>query len=153
MLSRRTFLRTAAAAGAASTLSAKSYAAILGANERVNFAVIGLNGRAGAHLSSLDANRADARITHVCDVDSVILDRFTGKATTVMGEKPQSDKDFRKTLASKDVDVVTIATPDHWHAPMAILALEAGKHVYVEKPCAYNPAEGAMLVQAAAKYG
>lgn len=153
MLSRRTFLRTAAAAGAASTLSAKSYAAILGANERVNFAVIGLNGRAGAHLSSLLANKADARISHVCDVDSTILDRFAGKTASVMGDKPQSDKDFRKTLASRDVDAVTIATPDHWHSPMAILALEAGKHVYVEKPCSYNPAEGAMLVKAAAKYG
>ena len=153
MLSRRNFLSGLAAAGAATSLSAKSYAAVLGANDRVNFAVIGLNGRAYAHLSSLQTNKADARITHVCDVDSVILERFAGKATAAMGETPQSYKDFRKVLVAKDVDVITIATPDHWHAPMAILGLEAGKHVYVEKPCSHNPAEGPMLVKAAGKYG
>ena len=141
------------AAGLVVSSSARSYAQIMGANDRVNFAVIGLNGRAGAHLSSLQANRKDARITHVCDVDSTILDRFTGKATKSMGDTPKSDKDFRKTLEAKDVDVITIATPDHWHAPMAILGLEAGKHVYVEKPCSHNPHEGEMLVAAQRKYG
>lgn len=143
----------AGAAGLAVSSSARSYAQILGANERVNFAVIGLNGRAGAHLSSLQANRKDARITHVCDVDSTILERFTGKTAESMGDRPKSDKDFRKTLEAKDVDVITIATPDHWHAPMAILGLEAGKHVYVEKPCSHNPHEGELLVAAQRKYG
>ena len=152
-ISRRRFLQSAAAAGAAAPWSARSYAAILGANERVNFAVIGLNSRAYAHLSSLQANRSDARITHVCDVDSTILEKFRGKAAAAMGAPPEADKDFRKTLAAKDVDVITIATPDHWHAPMAILGLQAGKHVYVEKPCAYNPHEGQLLVTAAGKYG
>jgi len=152
MISRRGFVGGLAAAGALS-FTAKSYAAIVGANERVQFGVIGLNGRAGAHLSSLQANRADARIAGVCDVDSNILERFTAKTATVTGETPNAQKDFRHLLESKDVDAITIATPDHWHAPMAILGLEAGKHVYVEKPCSYDPNEGELLVKAATKYG
>jgi predicted dehydrogenase len=155
MATRREFVgaMAAGAAGLAIRGTAKSYAQIAGANERVNFAVIGLNGRAGAHLSSLRANQKDARITQVCDVDSVILDRFAGKTTRAMGDTPKSERDFRRVLESKDVDAITIATPDHWHAPMGILGLAAGKRVYVEKPCSYNPHEGALLVAAAAKSG
>ncbi len=154
MITRREFLDTLAvgAAGVAVSSSAKSYAQIVGANERVNFAVIGLNSRAYAHLSSLKANQKDAKITHVCDVDSTILEKFCGRTEKAMGYSPATEKDFRKVLASKDVDAITIATPDHWHAPMAIAGVEAGKHVYVEKPCSHNPAEGAMLVAARDKY-
>ncbi len=155
MISRRSFLQTAAAGVAASSLAgtAKSYAQIVGSNERVHFAVIGLNSRAYAHLSSLQANRKDARIVQVCDVDTVILGKYAAATNKMTGESPTPQQDFRKVLASKDVDVVTIATPDHWHAPMAILALEAGKHVYVEKPCSHNPQEGMWLVEAQKKYG
>jgi predicted dehydrogenase len=157
MISRRKFLDTLAtsAAGLAAlavSSAAKSYARILGANDRLNFAVIGLNGRAYAHLSSLQANKTSARISHVCDVDSQILQKFADATQHVMGEAPATDKDFRTILAQKDVDAITIATPDHWHAPMSIAALQAGKHVYVEKPCSHNPAEGAMLVAAQKKY-
>jgi len=154
VITRREFLDTLAvsAAGAAVTSSAKSYAQIVGANDRVNFAVIGLNSRAYAHLSSLQANQKNARIAYVCDVDATILEKFTGKTEAAMGAKPTPEKDFRKVLAAKDVDAITIATPDHWHAPMAIAGVEAGKHVYVEKPCSHNPAEGAMLVAARDKY-
>ncbi|QNI36330.1 Gfo/Idh/MocA family protein [Edaphobacter albus] len=154
MITRREFLDTAAvaAAGVVVTSSAKSYARIIGANDRVNFAIIGLNSRAYAHLSSLKANQKDAQVTHVCDVDTPILEKFAAKTETTMGSKPVAEKDFRKVLASNDVDAITIATPDHWHAPMAIAGLEAGKHVYVEKPCSHNPAEGAMLVAARDKY-
>ncbi len=155
MISRRSFLQTAAAGVASSSLAgtAKSYAQIVGSNERVHFAVIGLNSRAYAHLSSLQANRKDARIVQVCDVDTVILGKYAAATNKMTGESPTPQQDFRKVLASKDVDVVTIATPDHWHAPMAILALEAGKHVYVEKPCSHNPQEGMWLVEAQKKYG
>ena len=157
-MNRRSFLRTAGAAGVFSGLTArgmqaKSYAQIAGANERVQFAVIGLNSRAYAHLGSLQANGKQARIVAVCDVDQVILEKFSAATKKSMGESPRAEQDFRKVLASKDVDAVTIATPDHWHAPMAILALQAGKHVYVEKPCSHNPAEGKMLVAAQRKYG
>ena len=155
MITRRKFLDTAAvgAAGLAVNSAAKSYAQILGANDRLNFAVIGLNSRAYAHLSALNANRKTAHITHVCDVESNILARFAARTEKDTGTAPKTEKDFRKILALKDVDAITIATPDHWHAPMAIAGVEAGKHVYVEKPCSHNPAEGAMLVEAQRKYG
>jgi predicted dehydrogenase len=154
MVTRREFLDALAvsAAGLAVKSTAKSYSQILGANDRLNFAVIGLNGRAYAHLSSLKANRGSARISHVCDVDSDILKKFAARTREDIGEAPTAEKDFRKILTVKEVDAITIATPDHWHTPVAIAGLQAGKHVYVEKPCSHNPAEGAMLVQAQQKY-
>ncbi len=154
-MTRREFLDAAAigAAGLAVGSTAKSYAQILGANDKVNFAVIGLNSRAYAHLASLKANKAKARIGYVCDVESNILAKFAAKTKTEMGEAPVAEKDFRHVLQQKDVDAITIATPDHWHAPMAIAGLQAGKNVYVEKPCSHNPAEGALLVAVQQKTG
>jgi predicted dehydrogenase len=154
MVTRREFLDTLAigAAGLAVGSTAKSYGQIMGSNDRLNFAVIGLNGRAYAHLSALKANKNAARIAYVCDVDSNILKKFADATQKEMGEAPATDKDFRHILAKKDVDAITIATPDHWHAPMAIAGLQAGKNVYVEKPCSHNPAEGALLVEAQQKY-
>jgi predicted dehydrogenase len=155
LVTRREFIDTLAVgtAGLAIASTAKSYGQILGSNDRLNFAVIGLNGRAYAHLSSLKANKDAARISHVCDVDSNILSKFAGEVQKEMGYTPATEKDFRHILQLKEVDAITIATPDHWHAPMAILGLQAGKHVYVEKPCSHNPAEGALLVAAQQKYG
>ncbi len=155
MITRRDFVSSAVAGSAAAALSvsAKSYGQILGANDRLNFAVIGLNSRAYAHLSALKANKANARISHVCDVESNILAKFAAATEKEMGEAPKTEKDFRNVLALKDVDAITIATPDHWHAPMAIAGVQAGKHVYVEKPCSHNPAEGALLVAVQKKYG
>ena len=151
MITRREFIDALAVgtAGVALNSTARSYAQILGSNDRLNFAVIGLNGRAYAHLSALKANKANARISHVCDVESNILKKYVKNAAQTMGEEPVGEKDFRNVLALKEVDAITIATPDHWHAPMAIAGLEAGKHVYVEKPCSHNPAEGALLVAGA----
>ncbi len=155
MINRREFLDGLAvgAAGLAIHANAKSYGQILGANSRVNFAVIGLNSRGYAHLSSLKANKEAASISHVCDVDSHILQKFAAATQTAMGSAPEAEKDFRKILALKSVDAISIASPDHWHTPMAIAGLQAGKHVYVEKPCSHNPAEGVMLVEAQKKYG
>ena len=154
MATRREFL-DALAVGAATLAvgtTARSYSQILGSNDRLNFAVIGLNGRAYAHLAALKANKSAARISHVCDVDDNILRKFADRVQQEMGESAATDKDFRRILEQKDVDAITIATPDHWHAPMAIAALQSGKHVYVEKPCSHNPAEGEMLVRAQQKY-
>src|SRR6476646_12228290 len=121
-VSRREFLGGLAvgAAGLAVGTTAKSYGQILGSNDRLNFAVIGLNGRGYAHLSSLKANKSAARISHVCDVDSNILKKFADSVQKEMGEAAAAEKDFRKILEQKDVDAITIATPDHWHAPMAL---------------------------------
>lgn len=155
MVTRREFIDALAvgAAGMAIGSTAKSYAEIMGSNDRLNFAVIGLNGRGYAHLSSLKANKSAARITHVCDVDKTILQKFADTTRQEMGEAAIAEQDFRKILDQKKVDAITIATPDHWHAPMAIAGLQAGKHVYVEKPCSHNPAEGELLVKAQQKYG
>ena len=155
MITRRDFLDTLAAAGTGLALSstAKSYSRILGSNDRLNFAIIGLNGRGYAHLSSLKANKDAARVSHVCDVESNILKKFGDAAQHELGYAPAAEKDFREILKQKDIDAISIATPDHWHTPMAIAGLQAGKHVYVEKPCSHNPAEGALLVEAEAKYG
>jgi len=133
--------------------TAKSYGRIIGSNDRLNVAVIGLHGRASAHLSALKANADAARISHICDVDGKVLKEFSAFAEHELGYAPAAVKDFRHILEQKEVDAITIATPDHWHAPMAIAGVQAGKHVYVEKPCSHNPAEGALLVEAQRKYG
>ena len=155
MVTRREFLDTVAvgAAGLAITSTARSYGQILGSNERLNFAVIGLNSRAYAHLSALKANKDAARIAHVCDVDTKIMSKFAGNVQKELGYAPATNQDVRKILELKDVDAITIATPDHWHMPMALYGLKAGKHVYVEKPCSHNPGEGALLIRAQQKYG
>jgi predicted dehydrogenase len=155
MVTRREFLDTLAigAAGLAIGSTAKSYGQILGANDRINFAIIGLHGRGYAHLAALKANMDTARVSHVCDVDGDILKKFAADAERELGYAPASEKDFRHLLQLKEVDAITIATPEQWHAPMAIAGLQAGKHVYVEKPCSHNPAEGALLVEAQQKYG
>ena len=154
MMNRRDFVAaTAAGTAAFAATSARSYAQIVGSNARVNFAVVGLRSRAYAHLAALKASKQNVNLVYVADVDSRYLDKYVADAATQMGTAPRGERDFRKVLAMKDVDAISIATPDHWHAPMGILAMQAGKHVYVEKPCAYNPQEGRWLVQAAQKTG
>ena len=153
-MNRRDFISgTAATTAVFASTSARSYAQIMGANGRVNFATFGLRSRAYAHLAALKANKENANLVYAADVDSRYLDKFVADAGTQLGTAPKGERDFRRVLAMKDVDAVSIATPDHWHAPMAILAMQAGKHVYVEKPCSYNPQEGRWLVQAAQKTG
>ncbi len=154
-MSRRTFLDGLAmtAAGTALAAPARSYAQIIGANDRVNFATAGVNGRGYAHLSAIANNSKTARMTHFCDVDAHVLAKFGPAAEKTLGYAPVPNQDFRKALDSKDVDAISIATPDHWHAPMAVLGLKAGKHVYVEKPSSHNPREGELLIAAQKKYG
>src|SRR5260370_5239718 len=148
MVTRREFLDALAvgAAGLAVGTTAKSYGRIVGANDRLNFAVIGLNGRGYAHLSSLKANKSAARISHVCDVDGNILKKFADTTQREMGEAPAAEKDFRAILELKDVDAITIATPEHWHTQMAIEWKQEGKHVIVEKPCRRHTSWRASLV-------
>ncbi len=154
MITRRKFLdgMAVSVAGAAVASTAKSYAQIMGSNGRVNFATMGLNGRGQAHLSAIKNNGDKARMAYCCDVDTHILAKFSAEANSTLGYAPKAEQDFRKALESKDVDAISIATPDHWHAPMAVLGLRAGKHVYVEKPSSHNPAEGVLLIEARNKY-
>jgi predicted dehydrogenase len=146
---KKTVLTTA---GLAIGMNAKSYSMILGANDRLNFAVIGLNGRAYAHIEGIRSCE-NVMITHICDVDKNVLNKFSEEVYKKYNHIPSGEKDFRKLLELKDIDAVTIASPDHWHAHMTIMSLETGKHVYVEKPCSHNPREGEMLVKSQKKYG
>src|ERR1700758_2688313 len=102
MVTRREFLDAVVmgAAGLAVGTTAKSHGQILGSNDRLTFAVIGLNGRGYAHLAALKANRSAARISHVCDVDGNILNKFANAVQKETGETPAAEKDFRKVLES-----------------------------------------------------
>jgi predicted dehydrogenase len=88
----------------------------------------------------------------VCDVDSRAADKCIGEVEKIQHKRPRASADFRNALEDKNLDVLIVTAPDHWHAPAAILACAAGKHVYLEKPCSHNPAEGELVVKAAAKY-
>lgn len=123
----------------------------IGANDKITAAVIGTNGRGLAHIDCL-TSLPGVEITYICDVDDRAIAKGIKEVAKKQKTAPKGLKDFRMALADKSLDVVTIATPDHWHTPMAILALAAGKHVYVEKPCSQNPYEGELLLQAVNKY-
>lgn len=141
---RRTFLkRSGLGVGSATLALAGASANVLGANQRILVGVIGCGGRGGG-LAGAFADLADAKVTYVCDPDS----ERAGQ-TKQAARADHAVADPRRILDDKSVDAVVIATPDHWHCPAAILACEAGKHVYVEKPCSHNIREGRLLVEAA----
>ena len=154
MKSRRDFVKITTLAGASTLLPFSMQAGRLGfsANDTVNVAVIGLRNRAYALVQSLSSCE-NARVTHVCDVDRPVMDKHFAFCEEQLGYRPTTEHDFRRLLDNPDIDAVFIATPEHWHAPMAIMALQAGKHVYVEKPCSHNPRENELLVEAQIRYG
>jgi len=143
----------AAGAGIGSIgFSAKSYASILGANNRVNLAVIGIHGMGQAHIQSYSKLK-DVSVSALCDVDSNLFNERIKKHFTDKNlPKPKTFTDMRRLFEDKQVDAVSIVTPNHWHALAAIWAIQAGKHVSVEKPCCYNFYEGQKLVEAAERY-
>ena len=128
-----------------------SYQEILGANEKIRIGVIGVNSRGNA-LAQGFAKMKGCEVTYLCDVDSRALERCQADIHKISGRTPKGEKDIRKMLESDDFEAVVIATPDHWHAKAAIMAMQAGKHVYLEKPTSHNPAENEMLVRATLKY-
>jgi predicted dehydrogenase len=134
--------------GAAATLAASSAAYGYPANDSFTVGVIGPGGMGSAHLGAL-VTRKDARVAAVCDPDKQRLDRAAQTVEKAGGKAPMAVTDIRKVLDDKSIDVVFIATPDHWHAPATILACDAGKHVYVEKPCSHNIREGRLMTEAA----
>src|SRR3712207_6071795 len=150
---RRNFMKKAGfgTVGLAFGMSAASYANILGASDRVRVATIEVNGR-GNGMTKTFAKQAGSEVAYVCDVDANALAKTLAGVSEVSKKKTKGVKDFRTILEDKTLDGVYIATPDHWHAPAAIMACQAGKHVYVEKPCSHNPYEGELLVEAARKY-
>ncbi|WP_316745198.1 Gfo/Idh/MocA family oxidoreductase [Pedobacter antarcticus] len=162
--SRRDFIKTLGIGTAALTIgnnafggaglgfSAKSYRNIVGANERINMGIIGLNGRGNSMCGTIVALK-NAQIVSICDVDKRTLPKVAATIQKAgQAAVPKSEKDLRRVLEDKSVDAIYTATPDHWHAPLTIMACQAGKHVYVEKPLSHNPREGEMAVTAARKY-
>jgi predicted dehydrogenase len=155
---RRDFIKKTVTGAAAVSLggilpgfSAKSYASIIGANERIRVASMGVNSR-GLALATNFAGQSNCEVLYVCDVDVRAADKCIAAVEKIQQKRPKAQPDFRKALEDKDLDALVIAAPDHWHAPAAIIAVKAGKHVYLEKPCAHNPHEGELVVAAQEKY-
>jgi len=120
-------------------------------SEKVVVAVMGLNGR-GSVLANVFAKSPNAVVAAVCDVDSTVLAKAVAAVAQAQTPRPKPLSDFRRALDDKSIDALVIAAPDHWHAPAAILAMSAGKHVYLEKPCGHNAREGELLVDAQRKH-
>ena len=155
---RRTFIKKASSGAFALSLggmlpafSAKSYQNILGANEKIRVACMGVNSR-GLAVGKNFAHQKNCEVLHVCDVDSRAADICIDAIGKIQSNKPQATPDFRNALEDKNLDALIVTAPDHWHAPAALLACSAGKHVYLEKPCSHNPNEGEMLVKSAEKH-
>ena len=119
-----------------------------GANDKIVLGIIGPNGRGASLLETL-LGFPDVEIAHLCDIDANRLAQAVNAVEEGRGTKPKTDKDLRAVIENKDLDAVVIATPDHWHGPATILACDAGKHVYVEKPASHNIREGRLMVDAA----
>src|SRR5210317_1106532 len=124
---------------------------ILGANDRIYCAIAGVRSRGKAHAAAINLQK-NAKILFSCDVDDIILDEHNKWSKEKIGYVPQVEKDFRKLVENKDIDAVFIASPEHWHTPGAIMAMQAGKHVYLEKPCSHNMHENELVVAAQEKY-
>ena len=155
-LDRRNFIKTSGAAGLSVGLWT-STAPLFGSqapSNKVVVAVMGLNGR-GTGLTGEITRIEGMEIAYICDVDEAVAARGVEQvvASNSQKRKPQAIKDFRKALEDKEVDALIVSAPDHWHTPATLMALDAGKHVYVEKPCGHNPREGEMLLEAQKKYG
>jgi predicted dehydrogenase len=153
MASRRDFLKITGAgvAGTALGVSASTYARVMGANDRVRVAICGVRGRGKDHIDGFFRVQG-ADIAALCDVDESVLNQRLDDVEKLGAPKPKSYVDVRKLLEDKDIDAISIAAPNHWHSLMAIWACQAGKDVYVEKPCSHNWFEGRQLVRAVKKY-
>lgn len=156
MEKRREFLKKALLGTAGVTIggmgfSAKSYASIMGANDRINMAVIGINGRGKSHIDAWTGMK-NVKLKTLCDVHTELFPSRSKMVSDKTGEKPLTEWDMRKVFEDKDIHAVSFATPNFWHALGTIWACQAGKHVYVEKPCCHNIWEGRKMVEASRKY-
>ncbi len=156
--SRRSFIKKTTAASAAFSIggilpafSARSYGRIMGSNERITVSVMGVNSR-GKALAANFAQQKDCDVIHICDVDSRAIISCQKELETYQDIESKGFQDFRESLQDREIDAMVIAAPDHWHAPAALLSMQAGKHVYLEKPSSHNPREGELLIEAARKY-
>jgi predicted dehydrogenase len=149
-ITRRSFISRSALAGAGLALPVSAWSQASGANGDIRVAVVGFNGRGESHISEFGKMKG-ARLVALCDCDSAVLEHGR-EALEKKNQKVETYTDIRKLLENKDIDVISIATPNHWHSLAGIWACQAGKDVYVEKPVSHNPWEGRKLVEAARKY-
>jgi predicted dehydrogenase len=157
-LNRREFLRDSAVFGAAlaavrglPSVTALQAAEQAGANNQLRVACIGVRGRGRDHVGGF-AGKNNCVVATICDCDEAVIGPAMKSAASAQGSQPKYEKDLRKVLDDKSIDIVSIATPNHWHALAAIWAMQAGKDVYVEKPVSHNVSEGRRIVEAARKY-
>ena len=120
------------------------------ANSQLRVAVIGVHGRGQSHVDGF-AGKNNCVVTTICDADSDVIGKAMGAAEKAQGMAPKYEQDIRKVVADKNIDVISIATPNHWHSLAAIWGLQNGKHVYVEKPVSHNVNEGRRVVEVARK--
>ena len=156
---RRSFIKNAAIGAAGITfgnglnaMSARSYANIIGANDRINIAIQGLGRRYPGFIDPIADKNNNVRLLYLCDVLKSQREKAGLKFAERIKQKPLLENDIRKVLEDKDLDAVFMATPDHWHTPGAIMAMQAGKHVYLEKPCSHNMYENKLVVAAQEKF-
>lgn len=159
MTKRREFIKTSVigTAGLAIgglSLSPKNYAAVIGSNDRITMAVVGLRSRGKDHISSWCALKDNRNVTikTVCDVDEQFFQPAIKLIQDKTGDKVVTEWEMRKIFDDKDIDAISFGLPNHWHALSAIWACQAGKHVYAEKPVSHNIFEGRKMIEAAAKY-
>src|SRR6202171_4219821 len=154
-LDRRDFLKQASAAGVGAFAASRGIGPLFAFDgspaEKMRVAVMGLNGRGMVHAQDF-ARGANTTVAYLCDVDSNVLAKALTATSALQATQPKTVTDFRRILEDKSVDAISVATPDHWHAPATILALDAGKHVYVEKPSGHDPREDELIVAAARKH-
>lgn len=149
---RRTFLKSATVTGLGMVISQRSPALALGdPSDKVVVGVMGLNGR-GVVQARAFARIPDVEVAYLCDVDSQVLGKSSAELAKVQQKAAKGVGDFRRMLDDQAINAVVIATPDHWQTPATILALKAGKHVFVEKPSGHNAHEAELIVQAQRKY-
>src|SRR5690606_24964229 len=159
MTKRRDFIKKTVAGSAAVALTgvglnAKNYSSVIGANDRVTLAVIGIRGQGNGHIDkwcSLKDNR-NVFLKTLWVVDYNLFSERVAKVEKATGMAPTTTWDMRRVFDDKDIDAVSMATPNHWHALGTIWACQAGKHVYVEKPSSHNVYEGRKMIEAARKY-
>lgn len=159
MTTRRNFITKTALGSvgiAASTwamgMSASSYRRIIGSNDRLNVAIAGLGRRLGAFYDPISKKEANVNLMYLCDVMESQRQQALKNFSEHIDYKPKLENDIRKVIDDPKVDVLINATPDHWHTPGSIIAMQGGKSVYVEKPCSHNMHENELLIQAAELY-
>lgn len=147
-MARRDFFKSAATGAGVISLTLAQQARAASANDKIRMGAIGCGGQ-GTSLARSFASQGDVELAYICDVDQGRAEKAAEQVQSQTGQRPQIVADLRRVLDDKSIDAVTVATPDHWHAPATILACDAGKHVYVEKPCSHNIREGRLMIEAA----